>query len=85
MQLAGAVTLLALARIDGTAPALPATLTAHLAIPGEVVDSGETRTVRMPADGVALAVRRAGLDRDPGWVPWLQRLVRFEYAGVNEA
>jgi hypothetical protein len=24
-------------------------------------------------------IRRAGLDLDPGWVPWLQRVVRFHF------
>ncbi len=28
---------------------------------------------------VRLAVRRAGLDVDPGWLPWLGRVVRFHY------
>jgi hypothetical protein len=26
-----------------------------------------------------LPIRRAGLDRDPGWLPWLRRTVRFVY------
>jgi hypothetical protein len=26
-----------------------------------------------------IMVRRAGLDLDPGWVPWLGRVVRFHY------
>jgi len=26
-----------------------------------------------------LSVRRAGLDIDPGWVPWFQRVVTFRY------
>jgi hypothetical protein len=28
---------------------------------------------------IDLALRRSGLDRDPGWVPWLQRVVRIEF------
>jgi hypothetical protein len=28
---------------------------------------------------VDIRVRRAGLDRDPGWVPWLGRIVAFHY------
>lgn len=31
------------------------------------------------ADEVDVAVRRAGLDLDPGWVPWLGTVVRFVY------
>ncbi|EXI78086.1 MAG: hypothetical protein AW10_03354 [Candidatus Accumulibacter appositus] len=30
-------------------------------------------------DAVDLRVRRAGLDIDPGWVPWLGRVLRFHY------
>lgn len=29
--------------------------------------------------GVSLSVRRAGLDLDPGWVPWFGRVVTFHY------
>jgi hypothetical protein len=36
--------------------------------------------VRMPLDEVDLDVRRAGLDLDPGWVPWLGTVVRYVYA-----
>jgi hypothetical protein len=34
----------------------------------------------MPLDEVDLDVRRAGLDLDPGWVPWLGTVVRYVYA-----
>ena len=30
-------------------------------------------------DSVSLAVRRAGLDLDPGWVPWLGVVIRYRY------
>lgn len=30
-------------------------------------------------DAVDLRLRRAGLDIDPGWVPWLGRVLRFHY------
>lgn len=35
--------------------------------------------VHLPLDGVDVAVRRAGLDVDPGWVPWLGIVVTFRY------
>lgn len=41
-----------------------------------------TRThidVTMALGELDLKVRRAGLDIDPGWVPWLGRVVRFHY------
>ncbi|MFF0014105.1 hypothetical protein [Streptomyces sp. NPDC005374] len=33
----------------------------------------------LAADEVDVCVRRAGLDLDPGWVPWLGTVVRFVY------
>jgi hypothetical protein len=41
-----------------------------------------TRThidLRFDARWVDLDLRRAGLDLDPGWVPWLGRVVSFHY------
>lgn len=35
--------------------------------------------VGMPLSAVDLRVRRAGLDLDPGWVPWLGQVVRVHY------
>ncbi|HEX8395273.1 MAG TPA: hypothetical protein VF665_23190, partial [Longimicrobium sp.] len=35
--------------------------------------------VRLSLDEVSVEVRRAGLDLDPGWVPWLGAAVRFVY------
>jgi hypothetical protein len=32
-----------------------------------------------------LRVRRAGLDRNPGWVPWFGRIVAFHYAGTSQS
>jgi hypothetical protein len=32
-----------------------------------------------PLDAVDIRIRRAGLDVDPGWVPWLGRVVLFHY------
>jgi hypothetical protein len=36
--------------------------------------------VHLDINRVDVAVRRAGLDLDPGWVPWLGTVVRFVYA-----
>jgi hypothetical protein len=36
--------------------------------------------IHLALDDVDVAVRRAGLDLDPGWVPWLGAAVRFCYA-----
>jgi hypothetical protein len=35
--------------------------------------------VQLQLDDVDLEIRRAGLDLDPGWVPWLGVVVRFSY------
>jgi hypothetical protein len=35
--------------------------------------------IYLDLDQVDVAVRRAGLDLDPGWVPWLGTVVRFVY------
>lgn len=41
--------------------------------------------VRFAPGQADLRVRRAGLDIDPGWLPWLERVVAFEYrAGPGE-
>ena len=34
---------------------------------------------------IDLRVRRAGLDIDPGWVPWLGRVVAFRYEARLDA
>jgi hypothetical protein len=34
---------------------------------------------RLSAAEVSTDVRRAGLDLDPGWIPWLGVVVRFVY------
>jgi hypothetical protein len=36
--------------------------------------------VRLSLDDVSTDVRRAALDLDPGWIPWLGVVVRFAYA-----
>ncbi len=54
-------------------------LRALVARPGQI---GFTRThidVVLPLSELDIRVRRAGLDADPGWVPWLGRVVTFHY------
>jgi hypothetical protein len=41
--------------------------------------------VALDAQDVDFDVRRAGLDRDPGWLPWLRRSVRFLFEDRHEA
>jgi hypothetical protein len=49
----------------------------HLARPARIHIAPERMDVMLGTDDVDLDVRRAGLDRDPGWLPWLRRTVRF--------
>jgi hypothetical protein len=35
--------------------------------------------------GADLRLRRAGLDLDPGWVPWFARVTAFHYGSMGEA
>jgi hypothetical protein len=32
-----------------------------------------------PLAGIDLALRRAGWDQDPGWLPWIGRRLRFRF------
>jgi hypothetical protein len=48
--------------------------------PADIVAEPGWIEVRFPLDQVSIDLRRAGLDRDPGWVPWLGVVVRFVYA-----
>lgn len=47
--------------------------------PGTVLWSPGWVEVALPLDAVELDVRQAGLDLDPGWVPWLGSVVRYRY------
>jgi hypothetical protein len=51
----------------------------YLAVPAEIALAEASMCVSIPMESVDLDVRRSGLDRDPGWVPWLRRTVRFEF------
>ncbi len=44
---------------------------------GVVIVEPETIRVELVAGGIEVELRRAGLDFDPGWVPWLGRTVRI--------
>lgn len=50
-----------------------------LDVPATVSHSRSRLDVYYPLDAVRLDVRRAGLDIDPGWLPWLGLVVRFHY------
>ena len=50
-------------------------------MPGEVTADAESIVLTIPAERYDPALRRAGVDRDPGWVPWLERRVRLDFGG----
>jgi hypothetical protein len=54
-------------------------VTRQLSHPARVLLEEETLEIRMPMEHLDLDVRRAGLDTNPGWVPWLRRTVTFTY------
>ena len=41
--------------------------------------------VVLPLDRADMTVRRAALDRDPGWLPWFGWIVSFHYVGAARA
>jgi hypothetical protein len=58
---------------------LEAFITRHLARPARIRMRPQHMDIILSADDVDFDARRAGLDRDPGWLPWLQRTVRFVF------
>ena len=44
-----------------------------------VAEPGWIEDMRFAIEDVSLDIRRAGLDRDPEWVPWLGIVLRFIY------
>ena len=87
VQLCGGLLSLFHARLvahGGAEVADPAGLAArYLVLPGRIALAPETMTILLPMDRIDIALRAAGLDRDPGWVPWLQRTVRIEFEPVG--
>jgi hypothetical protein len=63
--------------LDGAEP--EALAARYFGLPGRVYVSPNELVVVLPMDRIDIAMRRAGLDRDPGWVPWLERRVRVEF------
>jgi hypothetical protein len=47
---------------------------------GEIVFEPGWIELRLALDEVSIELRRAGLDLDPGWLPWLGAVIRFVYA-----
>jgi hypothetical protein len=68
------------ARLARLVEAEPIGMTELVARPAEVLFERGWIEVRFPSSAVDTRVRRAGLDLDPDFVPWLGCVVRFSYA-----
>ena len=79
-QISGAMSELFAARAGDASVGTCELVSRYLAIPGRVVLEPAAMTVVLPMAATDLAVRRAALDRDPGWVAWLGQTVRIEFA-----
>jgi hypothetical protein len=55
---------------------------APLAQPARLLANETHLDLDLLATRVAIEIRRAGLDIDPGWVPWLGRIVAFRYPNL---
>jgi hypothetical protein len=84
-QVCGALVTLFALRAGDTLLGATEVLTRYLAIPARVERTPEAMTVVLPMGGIDVGVRRAALDRDPGWVAWLQRTVRIEFSPEGAA
>src|SRR5690606_27060059 len=62
----------------------PAAAGALVVRAGRVRVGDEEIRVELPGSSIDVEIRRAGLDLDPGWVPWLSRRVRIAYTGRGE-
>jgi hypothetical protein len=58
----------------------PAEVAAMIARPGRIVVTSSHVDVVMALSDISVAVRRAGLDRDPGWQPGFGRVIRIHFA-----
>jgi hypothetical protein len=52
--------------------------------PGLFSVNGTDLDVSLPLDQADVRIRKAGLDLDPGWLPWFGRVVRFHYLYPGE-
>lgn len=51
---------------------------------GQIVLDDETITIVQPIDAIDLALRKAGLDADPGWLPWLKKSLHFTFVAPDD-
>ena len=51
---------------------------------GQIVLTDRAVTVIQPVEAIDIDLRRAGLDADPGWLPWLGKTLSFRFVGGEE-
>jgi hypothetical protein len=49
--------------------------------PGHLIVTRTHARLTLPIRFVDLELRRGGWDVDPGWIPWIGRVVTFAYEG----
>jgi hypothetical protein len=77
--LRGALLAAVRARLPQAPESDAALLTAVCRREGEILADPGWLEVRLSLDEVRTEIRVAGLDLDPGWVPWLGLVIRFVY------
>ena len=66
-------------------PAAPALTVRDIAVREAIFSVNRTELdVSLPLDAADIRIRLAGLDLDPGWLPWFGRVVRFHYLHRGE-
>jgi hypothetical protein len=78
-QICGAMAELFVLRVGRASAGVSELQSRYLTVSGGIELTHEAMTVVLPMDSIDLAVRRAALDRNPGWTPWLKRTVRIEF------
>ncbi len=76
-----AAVLLAFAEALLGEPLAPGTIAARFAFPGRIERDGDVIRILLPMAAVDIDMRRAGLDADPGLLPWLGRRLVFAFEG----
>ena len=83
-QVCGTLCHLFAARAGGPRASTAETARRYLALPARVEIDADQVSVRLAMDRIDLSLRRAALDRDPGWVPWLGRTVRVVFESPDQ-
>jgi hypothetical protein len=79
LQVAGVVATLVACRAGWPFAEMSVRLAGAAAVAGEIIATRECIEVVIPMSRIDIGLRRVGLDRDPGWTPWLGRMVRIDF------